>query len=890
MMDSTHTATLERMLTRRGLLFLPAPAAEGPRAGVREVGAVLLEFVALGYAGSNRLRDALTGLSINQLAELRTFAVEALATTLGAHVKHVPLFRRFPRGIPRDTAALWRKRVLSHYLQAPDQPCLHCQGEGNTHVLRPCEHVVCDRCFDGSNYSACPICNSQVDRSSPFFKASEVRRVPKEAVRFKRLDLGTELETGARALFEHFCARQQALNPADKADFGALINDWSDRALSWLPAAIPLRENVALVVGELFKRLPAAEVLPVARRYLETATDVLRLLAVFSGADAALQGATVYDREDKPYESFKWWRDYLSAHPESATRYRGKTMTVATPRQVKRFPVAKLPRSLRRTLLAILDGFEPEHLIEDMLRHRSYWVWLGEFLHPGEYRRRFPTVARAFEVVRKKNPAGVAAPRFRGFYSRVERAAAAGDAAAMVATLATRPGELGRRFDHALRVAGDDPAAVDGVLATFVAHVGAYSSPVLLTLLSLLPTRLPARLSAQPPARLSAQPPARAKPARRLFWPKGEVAKGVSVQDTRPPLPERVITAAVAAVRAELLRRFAALPPADTAIVDGELANIIVPFNERTASPSAINLPRGSRVAIPTGKTMRLFLHWCEPEGGETTDIDLSVAFYDAAWVYRGVCSYYELTCELDGHQLAKSSGDLTSAPFPAGASEFVDIDREAARAAGVRYAVMVVNAYAGLPFDRLERGFAGLMLRDDVMGQHFDPRTVALKFGLQGANGIFTPLCVDLDGDTLHWLDIYSKGELAMNNVANSSKSISRVCPETIDYFASGIRLDMLRLALLHAAARCRRVVLRRGGGQAAVVLERGAGESVAAFWRRLDQLEGAEVVDVLPAFDGPVLALLHRGDLALPEGSHSYALFRDQLHPTLEAADLIA
>ena len=40
---------------------------------------------------------------------------------------------------------------------------------------------------------------------------------------------------------------------------------------------------------------------------------------------------------------------------------------------------------------------------------------------------------------------------------------------------------------------------------------------------------------------------------------------------------------------------------------------------------------------------VRMFLHWCQPERGSRTDIDLSVGFYDAAWRYVGVCSYYQL-------------------------------------------------------------------------------------------------------------------------------------------------------------------------------------------------------------------------------------------------------
>ena len=59
------------------------------------------------------------------------------------------------------------------------------------------------------------------------------------------------------------------------------------------------------------------------------------------------------------------------------------------------------------------------------------------------------------------------------------------------------------------------------------------------------------------------------------------------------------------------------------------------------------------------------------------------MGFYDGAWGYGGVCSYYQLTVE-DGHKnvIARSAGDLRSAPAPKGATEFVDVDREAFRLA----------------------------------------------------------------------------------------------------------------------------------------------------------------------------------------------------------------
>lgn len=867
----TRRAVAKVLLSRRGLVFLPSPRGG---ATTSQVDATLLEFAALGYAGSNRLRTALEALSKDQLTHVRHEGIAVLAAKLGADRAHTPLFRLFPRGIPRDTQALWWKRVLSHYVQAPDQPCLSCQREGTTHVLRPCEHVVCDHCYDGANYSACPICNRHVDRRSPFFQASELRDAPNERVRFQRLELGEDIDAAARELFESFCTRTQALNPVDKTDFTALLDDYLGEVLAWLPETILLKESVALIFGQLFKHCPPADVLPAAREHLRTATDVLRFIAVYSGADAALQGATVYDYKEMLYTESSWWPSWVQAMvPQVVATYIDKMYRVAIPRQVERFPIAKLSRALRRALLSILDGFDETSLTEDMLRHRSYWVWVGEFLHPGEYAKRYPKVARAFAFVRKKGPDGLAADRFRGFYAQLEFAAARGDSAAMTELLLQRPGELGRRFDHLLRVAGPDEHAVAEAVAAFQSKVESYSLPVLLTLYGVLPTR----------AR-------RAK--RRMFWPKGEVANGVSTADKRPPLSPAIIDAARRPIEAELLRRFAAHPEFEAAIVDEALSTIIAPFNERTASPSAVNLPRGSTVAVPPGKILRMFLHWCEREKGETTDIDLSVGFYNEAWEHVGVCSYYQLELAIDGERIAASSGDLTCAPYPDGASEFVDLHRDAARDKGIRYAVMVVNAYGGEPFSRLERGFAGLMLRDDVEGHHFDPRTVELKFALQGDNGIYTPLCLDLETNTMHWLDVYSKGQLALNNVANSNKSITRVCPETIEYFQSRIRLDMRTLALLHAAARCREVFVRDGGGASAYTRE--PGEPASAFFARMLAGEGAVWSETLPderlaAGGAPILALLHRGDIDVPVGSSVYALFRDQLSPNLAAADLI-
>jgi hypothetical protein len=203
-----------------------------------------------------------------------------------------------------------------------------------------------------------------------------------------------------------------------------------------------------------------------------------------------------------------------------------------------------------------------------------------------------------------------------------------------------------------------------------------------------------------------------------------------------------------------------------------------------------------------------------------------------------------------------------------------------------VRYAVMVVNNYAGMGFGQLERGFAGLMLRDDARGQHFDPRTVALRFDLAGGNGTFVPLVFDLETDSMHWLDAYSKGELAFNNVATSNKAITRLCPNLIAYFASGARPTMFELAALHAAARTPRVVVRDGDSIAHYV--RGADEAAPGFLERILDGRGG-VPGPLPGGDAPVFAALYRRDLELHAGSTCYALFDERAGATIAASALL-
>lgn len=857
----TFTASHAILLRRQGLLFVDAGTASLPSNCIE---AFELNLAKLGYAVSTRLRQRLQTISTEALTMLQAQAWSVLAENLGGHRAHVPLYPRFPDDVPADTFGLWQQRVLSHFMQGEGQPCLHCGLTGTTHVLNPCMHVVCDQCFDGGSYSACPICERQVDRQSAFFKPAPASNMPKETVNLKLLDLGASAEQAARQLFVVFCQRTQAMSPVDVADLSAIVTEYGAAILSSLPAAIPVRENIAHVFGTLLRHCGPAITMPAAVPYMNTATDVLRLIASYSGADPGLLPQTVI--REIPVVEAKRKKKYRALFEH---RNYDRYASLNLPLEIYRFKVAKLGRALRRSLLEFLESLSHESMTDDMLRHRSHWIWLGEFLHPAEYKQRFPNVARAFEILRRKAPDGSRAPAWQTYYGKLEAAINLGDARSMTSLLLRRPGELARRFDHVLRIAGDDDAAVEALLAGFARCAPKFSTPVLLTLLALLPTR-------------------GTRARSRVYWPKGSVVNGIFARDKRPVLAPATIARSVAIVERELLARFESKPAVGDFVIDAALKAIMVPFNERTASPAAIQLPRGSTIGVAPEKTIRLFLHWCEPENAHfETDLDLSIGFYDAQWQHVGTCSYYQRVLQGAFGQIAVSAGDLRSAPYPDGASEFIDLDCDMAEKHGIRYAVAVVNNYSGQAFEQLEHAFVGMMLRSDTQGHHFDPRTVEMKFNLQGADGIFMPMAIDLEQKSLHWLDVYSRGQLEFNNVASSSTAIAGICPTMIEYFASGIRANMFDLSLLHAAARAERVLIR---DQQNIVVERVAGESSIQFLQRLRDSEGTSEAAFEVRHDRPAMAALLDGDMLLPPDTAAYVLKPGAIAGTISASDFLS
>ena len=843
--EQRHTRPAQLLLRRRATVYVPTSRAIAVDAAVVP-GVELLEadLIEGGWLLAPTLRDALLRLGTAELVNAGASLLADCDALLGADRPHVPLFRGFPTSTPIDTATFFVDRVLSAWFQAPGQPCVLCGTDGQVAPVNPCGHLVCSTCFDGADFAACPICHRRIDTDDPFLTASRSRPsrgVAEAPERLRVLHLGTDPRGDLRVELLALLARPAALPPADVDDLTVLLALESRTDLSWLPTSVPGRETKARLLAWLLAD-PAPSAVDRAAGLVDTATDVLRLLAVRSGGDASL---------------------------------------------VDRPRISPVPRPLRRALLGLLDGIAPARLIEDMRRHRRAWIAAGERLHPGEHAARYPGAALAFAALRgtdlaahprgallARHAAGapnvqLAADRVTGtgWGGLVETALADDDLAAAVPLLAARPGELLRRLDHLLRLTGTDGGR-EALFAALPVAVTQVSPQVLFSALGQLRTRS-------------------RRFGSRVFFPAGRTSAAHVIPDEREPLPADLVDRVVVVLRDEVLRRAAALPRVDRVVLDTALDDLVAPFAERTASRALVTLARGSVRPIPAGRYLRLFNHWTETHEGPQVDLDLSVALFDDAWQHLGTCDYTNL--RLPG---AVHSGDLTSAPAPLGASEFIDLDLDEIVGLGARHAVVVILSYNNVPFTDMAEAFAGFMLRSAApeAGEVFDAAAVEQRFDLTGPGKLTMPFVVDLATRTMRWLDVAAQVTGTHHAVHRHHEKLALLGRALAESFDANARVTLGELGRWHAAARTDEVLVR--GGSGLTWYRRRPGETPPEFAARLGEAAAGDGAATADDAATASLQFLLRGDLPTPAGADVYALHANALDAStvrqLAAADL--
>jgi len=223
-------------------------------------------------------------------------------------------------------------------------------------------------------------------------------------------------------IFNNLCASKTSLSKSEVDDMIFILNS----AKVTLPDEIPFKENTACICRLLVDTGVDTDG-SLCKKYVKTATDVLRLVTAMSDGDVSLA---------------------------ENTKFRN------------------LKRNERRIIMNLLAGCG--NAAEDMSRYAGRWIRVGEKLHPGEFAKneRYTKAVQAFGIIRNDG-------KIQSFAGRVDAAVASGDVNTVISLLKKRPGEFARRIDFLLRTFNKD-ADRKAVIMGFASIAKDVSSTVLL--------------------------------------------------------------------------------------------------------------------------------------------------------------------------------------------------------------------------------------------------------------------------------------------------------------------------------------------------------------------------------------------------------------------------
>ena len=237
------------------------------------------------------------------------------------------------------------------------------------------------------------------------------------------------------------------------------------------------------------------------------------------------------------------------------------------------------------------------------------------------------------------------------------------------------------------------------------------------------------------------------------------------------------------AIKASIAKQLEEHKPIGAIYLDSTVDGILLPENgERTASKGA-TMTSGS--IIPGNDNcniIRQFIGWQNTDGGERrVDIDTSAKFYDANMKEVAACSYYSHKAVINRQIVAIHGGDITDAPEFA--AEYLDIDKELCKKNGVKYVVLSMSAYNGIPFSQMEVAKFGFMQRQGSLdmsvekyewnnfnGQLFEPSTVDMLIDITSNTTYTTPVIYDVENDQFFWIDKPFEVARGIQNVANTT------------------------------------------------------------------------------------------------------------------------
>ena len=490
-------------------------------------------------------------------------------------------------------------------------------------------------------------------------------------------------------VFKNIMSANTSISEQDKNELRYFFEVF-DNAFSYIPETIPFKENMSVVAKMVFESNNKKKIVGL-RKLMKTATDVLRFITELSNGDVSLAS-------NCRYKNFK--------------------------------------RKDRRMLLNLLDGMK--NIEEDMKRHATKWIRVGEILHPFEYKSAYPKASEAFNKIRNNI-------KIETFYSKLQRAYDNKDWATAITMLKTRSGEFARNLDYIVRNADDKFV----VLNEFKSVANDVSTSVLLQVKSHFEKRCIPN-------------------STRVCFPKGNLSKGWIIEKDLEPIDTGICHMIINICNNALCANYCTRPIMGNVYINPDFVNYVIPYSQRNASESKKTITRGSRVKFE-GNIIRPFIWWTNMDNAKgnytsgRVDIDLSVAIIDKDY---NVLTHVSYTHTRDQKFEIYHSGDITNGgPVDGdGVAEFIDININKAKEQGAKYAIINVLNYTGYKYNEIPHADFGFMIREEAMsGEIFEPSTVENKISLNSGSSSAVPVVIDLENNEYIWLDMDG-------NVSNSS------------------------------------------------------------------------------------------------------------------------
>ena len=212
--------------------------------------------------------------------------------------------------------------------------------------------------------------------------------------------------------------------------------------------------------------------------------------------------------------------------------------------------------------------------------------------------------------------------------------------------------------------------------------------------------------------------------------------------------------------------------------VSKQLVDKVVPFLSRNSE-----LDRGSKIKVHNDRYLYMFVQWIQSHKTRT-DLDLSVISIDD----RGQSSVVYFGNQVNSY--ITHSGDITNAPAPHGATEYVRIDIKNLPK-NVKHILPIINVYTGDVFSDNEQAYAGFMVSNS---ETFDIKRDHIRYDLTEPANSNTPFMFDVDNQEIMILDYNNRvrqGLTAHAEVDTIKKLISASTDKTV--ITIGLLAEML-------------------------------------------------------------------------------------------------